>query len=95
MVALTDRKKLANRDLWDIYFFLKEAFPINDSLILERTGKPSKDYFLSLESFLETLNSRDLLHGLGEVLDEKQKFFVKNKLLNDLKGLVKFRTISK
>jgi predicted nucleotidyltransferase component of viral defense system len=37
LVALTDRKSLANRDIYDIYFFFKNSFDINEDLIFERT----------------------------------------------------------
>jgi len=35
LVALSER--FANRDLYDIYFFFRENFPINELLITERT----------------------------------------------------------
>jgi predicted nucleotidyltransferase component of viral defense system len=39
LVALTDRNVVVNRDIYDIYFFFRNIFPINEALILERTGK--------------------------------------------------------
>jgi len=35
LVALSER--FVNRDLYDIYFFFREKFPINEALITERT----------------------------------------------------------
>lgn len=35
LVALTERN--ANRDIYDVYFFFKNYFPINRELIVERT----------------------------------------------------------
>ena len=37
LVALTDRKIMVNRDLYDICFFYKNNFPINEKIITERT----------------------------------------------------------
>ncbi|MEI7562727.1 MAG: nucleotidyl transferase AbiEii/AbiGii toxin family protein [bacterium] len=35
LVALSER--FVNRDLYDVYFFFREKFPINEALITERT----------------------------------------------------------
>ncbi len=35
LVALSER--FVNRDLYDVYFFFHEHFPINEALIIERT----------------------------------------------------------
>lgn len=89
LVALTDRKTIANRDIYDIHFFLKQAFEINEEIILERTGKSLKEYLREVRNFLdEGILSHNLLDGLWEVLDEKQKAFVKQKLLLELKGML-------
>lgn len=82
LVALSER--FANRDLYDVYFFFRENFPINESLITERTG-------LSLAKFLKELikelpkhfTENNILSGLGEVLTAKQKAWVKKHLLSE------------
>jgi len=92
LVAVTDRKQVVNRDLYDIYFFFKNIFPVNDAIILERTGKTLKDYLQYLLEFLEkNLNKKNLLDGLWEILDAKQKAFVKEKLLDELRGVLQFQ----
>jgi predicted nucleotidyltransferase component of viral defense system len=53
LVAITDRSLLANRDLYDVYFFFKNLFPLNEAVILERTGKNAKEYLAYLLDFLE------------------------------------------
>lgn len=56
LVALTQRheekEKIASRDLYDIYFFLKNNFPINEGLIKERTGKSLTEYLNYLLKFI-------------------------------------------
>ena len=92
LVAVTNRKQIVNRDLYDIYFFFKNMFPINEGVILERTGKSLKQYLVYLLKFLETnISKKSLLEGLGEVLDNKQKAFVKEKLLDELYGILRFQ----
>jgi hypothetical protein len=84
LVALTDRKKLANRDIYDIWFFLKNNWPLNEELIKERTWKTVNEYLDSVTEFLNNLGKNyKILDWLGMVLDDKQKSFVKNKLLEE------------
>ncbi len=83
LVALTERN--TNRDIYDIYFFFKNNFSINDDLILERTWKTRKKLFENILSKLSNLwNNYKILDWLWEVLNQKQKTFVKNNLIWDL-----------
>lgn len=92
LVAATDRTTLANRDIYDIYFFFKNHFPIHEAVILERTGETIHDYLISLLKFLKkNVEKKNLLQGLGEVLDAKRKSFVKEKLLAELEGILEFK----
>lgn len=91
LVALTDRNKVANRDFYDIYFFLKNWFDINESVILERTWKSLKQYLEYLMEFIWNTNTNNILQWLWEVLDNKQKTWVKNNLINQLKWLIEYR----
>lgn len=93
LVALTDRNNIANRDIYDIYFFFKNGFDINEAVIFERTGKDLKEYFSDVLQFLKKLpKNYKILEWLGGVLDEKQKSFVKNKLLSELINLLEMRS---
>ncbi len=92
LVAVTNRKHIVNRDLYDVYFFFKNMFPINEAVILERTGKNLQEYLSYLLEFLQkNISKKNLLEGLGEVLDNKQKAFVKEKLLEELYGVLRFQ----
>lgn len=90
MVAVTERGILANRDLFDIHYFLglPEASSINYQIIKHRTGKDPKDFYLFLLDYLNKINSKNILSGLGEVLTESQKDWAKVKLLIEIKGLI-------
>ncbi len=92
-VAVLDRKKLVNRDLFDSWFFLQKNWPIKASVVESRTGMPALDYFVKLKEFLQKNKDEiNILHGLGEVLDSKQKVFVKNKMLNDVLFYLRLQT---
>lgn len=95
LVALTERKekndKVASRDLYDIRFFFKNRWPINESLIKERTNKNLKIYFNALLKFIpKNFNNENILRGLGELANEKQKYFIKNKLIDEVLGFLEF-----
>ena len=93
LVALMDRKNLANRDIYDVYFFFKNGFEINEDVIFERTEKKVKEYFWDMIIFLNKLpKNYKISEWLGEVLNEKQKTFVKNKLLQELIGILEMRS---
>lgn len=93
LCAIMDRKTLANRDLYDAYFMFKQDFPINEEIIKIRTGKSTKQYFEDLLTYIERYGktSHSILEGLGEVLDEKQKIWVKDSLLQKLMFEFKIR----
>ncbi len=89
LVALTDRKNIANRDIYDIWFFLKNNWALNENLIKERTGKNVDEYLNYVIDFLKKLpKNYKILDWLWMVLDDKQKIFVKNKLLEETINLL-------
>lgn len=84
LVALVER--IANRDIYDVYFFFKNSFDINENIIIERTWKSKKDLFIEVVNILKKLwKNYKILDWLWEVLNnEKHKSFVKDKLLIEL-----------
>jgi predicted nucleotidyltransferase component of viral defense system len=85
LIALSDRKKIANRDIFDIYWFFKNNTEINEKIILKRSGKDLVEYLEFLETFIQQkVNNKYILNGLGEILDEKNKLWVKNHLKEEL-----------
>jgi len=90
LVALTERN--TNRDIYDVWFFFKHGFDINEALILERTWENLLDFLWSVEEKLKSLNENyNILDGLWEILTEKQKYFVKEKLIFELIGMIWFK----
>ncbi|MFH1800871.1 MAG: nucleotidyl transferase AbiEii/AbiGii toxin family protein [Candidatus Omnitrophota bacterium] len=82
LVALTDRKTAVARDLYDSWYFLKAGFPVSEALVMERTGKDLGAYLKGAMGFIRrTYTPRNVLHGLGDVLDEKQKSWAKDHLV--------------
>jgi len=92
LVAATERKRTALRDFFDINFFLQGAWDINERIIQERTTKNLKEYLKFLIKYIEkNITQKNILDGLGEVLDEAQKDSVKATLKRDLLFNLKMR----
>ena len=91
LAVLTDRKKPANRDIFDIWFFLKHNFDINEEIIKKRTELSLKEYFKQCITRIEKINERQIVNGIGELLDEKTKIWTKKNLKKDVVFLMKVR----
>lgn len=88
LIALKERydskpknKVVANRDLYDIHFFFKNGWTYNKDILILRSGKPCSKYLAELKDFIqEKVTDKNLLEGLGTLLDEKQRIWVKEHL---------------
>lgn len=78
--ALLDRATFTNRDLFDCWFFMQQQTAINKQIVEERMKKPLADYLQDCIVYLEKMSDKNILQGLGELLDEDLKKFVKTKL---------------
>lgn len=92
-LALTMRDKIANRDIYDIHFILKNHLGIDQQRIEDISLKSFKEYVRYMIEFLEKLwDTYNILDWLWSTLDEKQKLFVKKSLLQEtiflLHGLI-------
>jgi len=77
LIAMIERKNPAHRDIYDVRFFLKNHWDINKQIVEKRSGLSFKDYLKKAIDYLEKLDNTFILHGLGELLDAKQKAWVK------------------
>lgn len=88
LVAMTERN--TNRDIFDVHFFLRHHWPLNEEIIKLRTKKTFKQHAKACIQHLEKKTTdRHILNGIGELLDEKQKTRVKNNLRKDTIFLLK------
>ncbi len=84
LVALTDRKLPVARDLFDAYYFFKAGYSVKERLLQERTGKNTKEYLVFLKKYIKrNFNKRIVLQGLGEILQEEQKEWVRKNLVDE------------
>lgn len=91
LVAMYERIGTTNRDIFDTWFFLKNNWPINEKIIEKRTGMTMKEFLQKCIDELESMSDRGILSGLGELLDAKQKAWVKEKLRIDTIFLLKMK----
>lgn len=89
MVAMLERIGTANRDIFDVWFFLHNNWPINKEIIEQRTQMPYVQFIQKCIDVLEKIDRKSILSGLGELLTEKQKVWVKAKLIDETIFLLK------
>jgi predicted nucleotidyltransferase component of viral defense system len=89
LVAMTERTKIANRDVFDVYFFLKNNWAINKEIVEKRTEMEFTKYLEKCIKSVENISNRGILSGMGELIDGKQKDWVKAKLKQDTAFLLK------
>ncbi|OGY46681.1 MAG: hypothetical protein A2663_04460 [Candidatus Buchananbacteria bacterium RIFCSPHIGHO2_01_FULL_46_12] len=84
LLALTLRNEAAMRDIYDIHYFAKNNWDINDKVIKERTGKTTREYLADCVAFIEKVKDNQMLRGLGELVDsEKEKAWIRTRLKTD------------
>lgn len=83
LVAMQERIGKTNRDIYDVWFFLKNRWPLNRKIIEQRMKRTLKDFLPQCIAALERLADRVILAGMGELLSEKQKAWAKVHLRKD------------
>lgn len=90
LTALTNRKTVAMRDIYDVWFFAKNNWDINVAALNARTGKNIKEYIADCLSVIEAVKDNEILHGLAEFLpDERVRAWVKENLRKETVFLLK------
>jgi predicted nucleotidyltransferase component of viral defense system len=80
LCAMWERIGKTNRDIFDVYFFLSHDWPVNREIISGRLGVSYKDFLQKSIAALESMTDHNILSGMGELLDNKQKEWVKANL---------------
>ena len=91
LVAMEERFGRTNRDIYDVWFFLKNNWPINEEIITNRTELSLKDFLKKCVRRLKKASSRNILSGIGDLLNKEQKIWVKTHLLTDTLFLLALR----
>ncbi|MFH1671472.1 MAG: nucleotidyl transferase AbiEii/AbiGii toxin family protein [Candidatus Portnoybacteria bacterium] len=89
LVAMTERGKTANRDIFDVHFFLNHNWKMNKEIVEKRTEIKFADYLKKCVKFVKNIPDRGILSGMGELIKEEQKDWVKSNLKQDTVFLLK------
>jgi len=91
LMAMYERVGKTSRDVFDVYFFTKNNWPINKEIVEQRAALPFKKVLKKCIALLEKMNNRNILVGLGEFLSESQKDWARAKLREETIFLLKAR----
>jgi predicted nucleotidyltransferase component of viral defense system len=80
LMAMFERIGKTSRDVYDVYFFAKNNWPINKELVENRAQMPFNEVLAKCAGLLEKMDNRHILDGLGEILTEPQKDWARAKL---------------
>jgi predicted nucleotidyltransferase component of viral defense system len=90
LCALLDRKAIANRDIFDSWFFMNNRTPINHTIVENRMNISFAGYLQKCINQLEAMSNKGLLQGMGELMNDETKQFVRTELLTETIQLLKF-----
>lgn len=90
LCALLDRTELTNRDIFDTWFFMKNRTPINKAIVETRMKMPLADYIQKCIEQLQSMTDKGMLYGLGEMMDEEMKKFVRTGLRKETISFLMF-----
>jgi predicted nucleotidyltransferase component of viral defense system len=93
LMAMHERFGKTNRDIYDVWFFLKNRFPMNQTIVEQRADMPFDTFLEKCIEQLETMNNRKILDGVGELLTAGQKDWVRANLRNETIALLKLRQL--
>lgn len=91
LMAMNERIGKTSRDIYDVWFFLKNNWPINKEILEQRSGKSFRSMLLATIEQLEQMDNRNILNGLGEFLTQSQKDRARAKLRTETLFLLNAR----
>jgi len=83
LMAMYERVGKTSRDIYDVYFFAKNNWPLNKKLIENRAQMPFSELINKCLELLEKMDNRHILDGLGEMLIDSQKDWARAKLKSE------------
>jgi len=91
LMAMHERIGKTSRDVYDVWFFLENHWPINKEIVEQRSGKTFKEVLQLTAEQLENLDNKHVLDGLGDFLTDPQKDWARAKLKSETIFLLKAR----
>ena len=91
LMAMHERVGKTSRDIYDVWFFLKNNWPINKEIVEQRSSVSFKELLQKSVEQLEKMDNKHILDGLGDFLTEPQKDWARAKLRTETIFLLKAR----
>jgi len=91
LMAMYERAGKTSRDIYDVWFFLKNRCPINTEIVEKRAGMPINQLVKRCVDHLERMSNRHILDGVGELITSSQKDWARAKLREETIALLKLR----
>jgi predicted nucleotidyltransferase component of viral defense system len=91
LMAMLERVGKTSRDIYDVWYFLENNWPINKEIVEKRSGVSFKEALQKCVKEMEKIKDRNLLVGLGESLTDLQKDWARAKLKSETIFLLKAR----
>lgn len=83
LVAMHERMGETNRDIFDVWYFSKSNWSVNKDIVEKRSKLRYRTFLTTCITKLENVDRRKILQGMGELLTEKQKSWVKSRLVTE------------
>lgn len=83
LMAMYERVGKTSRDIFDVNFFAKNNWPINQEIVKARSGMSFEETLVQCIKLLEKMDNKHILDGLGELLNDAQKDSLRVKLKSD------------
>lgn len=94
LMAMHERIGKTSRDMYDVWYFLENHWPINKEIVERRSGKTFKEILQLTAEQLGEMDNKHVLDGLGDFLTEPQKDWTRAKLRIETIFLLKARAES-
>lgn len=91
LLAMHERIGKTSRDIYDVWFFLSNRFPINKEIIEKRSKMTCGQLLQKCIKQLEKFDNSYILEGLGELLTTSQKDWARAKLKKETISLLRLR----
>jgi predicted nucleotidyltransferase component of viral defense system len=83
LMAMYERIGKTSRDIFDVNFFAKNNWPINQKIVEVRSGMSFRETLVQCIKMLEKMDNKHILDGLGDLLNDSQKDSIRAKLKSD------------
>lgn len=83
LMAMYERVGKTSRDIFDVNFFAKHSWPINQKIVEARSKMSYSKILIQCIKLLEKMDNKHILDGLGELLSDSQKDSMRAKLKSD------------